>query len=213
MIMKRNLFTTMAIFLLLTAKAQQFTVEGLVGDKYLFYQHLFSKKVEPSSRWGVMHIANVINRYEHDTKKGGMPNELMNQAYIAMQLSKKFSLLTGMFYNNVNGIRASAGVQFAHSFKQGLFIMVPRMDVQMNGSFELMGMLEYRPEISGMIKLYSRIQVMSNYGPYHHNRSYQRLRLGLDIKDIQLGVAVNLDEYGYSANMKANTGVFIRKVF
>ncbi|ULQ54239.1 hypothetical protein [Flavihumibacter fluvii] len=209
--MKKIVFTALILLLVKLAEAQPINLEGMAGDDYLFYQHLIAKKLSARSRLGILHIANVSIRYETDIKKGGRPNEVMNQAYITTSLNKHFTLLTGMYYNHVNGIRASAAVQFAWRFKNGLFIALPRADIQHRGSVDVMTMLEYQPLITKRIKLYTRLQVMSNYGPFQHNRSYQRLRLGVDIKGTQLGVGVNIDEYGRESTLNFNTGIFIRK--
>ena len=74
-------------------------------------------------------------------------------------------------------------------------------------------MLEYEPHITKHTKLYTRLQFMTNTGPFHHNRSYQRVRLGVHIKKLQTGVAVNVNEYGYPGKVKVNAGLFLRKAF
>lgn len=192
-------------------QAQPVVFEGLAGNDYLFYQHLIAKKFSAQSRFGLMHIANVTNRYQTDPKKGGRPNELMNQAYLTTRMSNAFTLLTGMFYTNNTGIRASAGIQYAKPFRTGLVVLVPRVDIEHRGSIEMMAMVEYQPVIKNSVKLYTRLQVMSNYGAYQHNRSYQRIRLGIDIKGTQVGLGLNMDEYGRESRIYLNGGVFIRK--
>ncbi len=206
----RSILLIMALLVLQLAKAQ-LIVEGLAGNDHLFYQHLLAKKFSSKSVLGVMHIANVSSRYDADVKKAGRPNEIMNQAYITTKLNKSFTLLAGMFYSNASGIRASAAIQYALPFKNGLWVMVPRVDIEHRGSVEMMSMFEYQPMIAKTIKLYTRLQLMSNYGPYQHNRSYQRLRLGVTIKGTQVGVGVNLDEYGKQSKPNLNAGLFIRK--
>jgi hypothetical protein len=42
-------------------------------------------------------------------------------------------------------------------------------------------------------------------------RSYQWLRLGLEIKKTQFGLAVNFDEYGPNPEIEFNFGLFIRR--
>jgi hypothetical protein len=211
--MKRYLLIGCAALAFSSVAAQPFTAEAMAGNDYLFYQHLVVKKFSAQSRFGLMHIANVITRYQPDPAKGGKPHELMNQAYLTTSISKSLTLLTGLFYNNVTGTRAAIGLQYARPVKHGLFVVVPRADIQHHGSAEIMSMLEYKPQISRKIKLYTRLQVMSNYGAYHHNRSYQRLRLGISLREWQLGLAMNLDEYGRAPETRVNAGFFIRKEF
>lgn len=209
--MQRIIFLTMLLLSSRLLQAQPITLEGLVGNDYVFYQHFISKRFSPQGRFGLMHVANVANRYQTDPKKGGRPNELMNQAYLTTRMSPAFTLLTGMYYNNFIGIRASAGVQYAKPFRSGLVVIIPRVDIEHHGSVELMGMIEYQPSLSGSTKLYTRLQVMTNYGAYQHNRSYQRLRVGIDLKGTQFGLGINVDEYGKESKIYMNGGFFVRK--
>jgi hypothetical protein len=211
--MKRMILIGCTALAFTSAAAQPFTAEAMAGNDYLFYQHLVVKKFSAQSRFGLMHIANVITRYQPDPAKGGKPHELMNQAYLTTSISKSVTLLTGLFYNNVTGTRAAIGLQYARPFKNGLFVTVPRADLEHHGSVELMCMLEYRPTLGKNLKLYTRLQVMSNYGAYHHNRSYQRFRLGVSLRHLQVGLGMNLDEYGRAPETRVNAGFFIRKEF
>lgn len=193
--------------------AQGFTAELMPGNHYLFYQHVMNQKLKENGKASIIHIANISNWYEQNPTKGGMRNELMNQAYIGLQAGGNITIMGGLFYANVTGMRPAVAVQFVHTFKDGLLVLVPRADVINNGSVEVMGMFEFQPSLTKKLKLYSRVQLMSNIGPYHHNRSYQRVRLGVDIKKMQAGFAVNVNEYGYPVIMKLNTGLFLRKAF
>ena len=193
--------------------AQGYTAEIMPGNRYLFYQHLFHQPFRENGKTGIVHIANISTWYEQNPIKGGMSNEIMNQAYISFRAGHSFTIMGGIFYANVTGIRPAIAAQFAHRFKNGLIVLVPRADVINKGSVELMGMLEYEPHITKHTKLYTRLQFMTNTGPFHHNRSYQRARLGVHIKKLQTGIAVNVNEYGYPAKLKVNTGLFLRKAF
>jgi hypothetical protein len=209
--MKLFLLSLSVMFAAITAKAQPLIIEGLAGDRYLFYQHLIAKNFSPESPFGVMHIANVSSFYTPNKNKDAKAPEVMNQAYLTAKLNKSFTLLTGIFYSNATGIRVAAGLQYAVPFKNGLWITVPRVDIMNQGSAEMMSMLELQPAIKEHAKLYFRIQAMSNVGPYQHNRSYQRVRLGLTIKGTQVGVGMNIDEYGRQSKVHVNTGIFLRK--
>jgi len=195
------------------APAQTFIAEVMPGNRYLFYQHISNQKFKENGKAGAVHIANVSNWYEQNPAKGGMNNEVMNQLYISMQAGRKITFMGGIFYSNNTGIKPALALQYAHVFKEGLFILVPRIDLMTKGSAELMGMLEYHPQLTKHLKIYSRWQFMSNIGPYHHNRSYQRARLGVHIKKFQAGIGINLDEYGNTIQLKVNAGLFFRKAF
>ena len=209
--MKTIILFISVLFTAVIAKTQPVIIEGLAGNNYLFYQHLIAKKFSAESPLGIMHIANVSSFYRSDKNKEQKAAEVMNQAYITAKLNQSFTLLTGIFYSNATGIRLAAGIQYAVPFKNGLWVTVPRVDVMRRGSVEMMSMLELNPPLNDHTKLYFRIQAMSNYGPYQHNRSYQRLRIGITIKGTQVGAGINLDEYGRESKVHMNTGIFLRK--
>ena len=193
--------------------AQTVQPELLAGHRSLFYQHLVISKSRPEARWSFIHMANINFRYNRDVNKEGRPNEVMNQVFLAYRLNRYFIVMTGAFYSNATDIRPSVAMQFATSFKNGLVLLQPRIDVQAKGSFEWMGLVEYRPIIAAGLKLYARVQWMNNIGPYHHNRSYQRLRIGVDRKSWQTGIGSHFDEYGKTGKVYVNLGLFIRKEF
>lgn len=209
--MKHVLPLFAALLLSSAAVAQAIPVELHIGNHYTLYQHTINKPLSATSRFGVVHIANIIDWYNNDVTKNGMKNETMNQGYISYRLSNAFSVLGGFFYTNATGLRGAAGLQFTLSGKNWLMVVMPRADISAGGALELFGMLEYRPELAPGLKLYTRIQGMTNNGPDHHNRSYQRLRLGLDAWKTQFGFAYSIDQYGADPLVKQNTGIFIRK--
>lgn len=196
-----------------TVTAQNFAAEIMPGNNYFFYQHLLAYKWNENSKSGIVHITNISNWYQHNPAKGGMNNEVMNQVYLTHRLTPAFTMMAGLFFSNAAGMKPAFAIQYAQRFKDCFVVVVPRIDLVNKGSFEMMAMLEYEPQLSTKLKLYSRFQVMSNAGPFNHNRSYQRVRLGMHVKKFQTGVAVNINEYGYPVKTKINTGIFLRKLF
>lgn len=209
--MKQFVHTIMGCMITAAAFAQRIPIEVQVGDQYILYQHTISKPIKPGSRFGVVHLANITDWYNNDVQKNGMKNEVMNQGYISYRLNNAFTVLGGFFYTNAAGLHGSAAVQFMQKGDNWLFVISPRVDLKNDGAVELFGMFEYRPSLSANLKLYTRIQGMTSHGPSHHNRSYQRLRLGLDAWNTQFGFAFTMDEYGAGPVVKTNTGIFLRK--
>lgn len=203
-----------AICMLLTSgklSAQPMNMEGMPGNKYFFYQHSLSRQLGEKSRFNVKHIASVIARYNTNAESGGKANEIMNQAYLGFRLFKNLSFHAGGFYTDATNLRASAAIQFNLQRKDLLVVIIPRTDIMKQGAFDIFTLLEYKPVVADQVKLYLRIQTMSNFGPDHHNRGYQQFRLGLNAKSTQFGLGLNLDEYGEKLKMYSNWGIFIKK--
>ena len=74
-----------------------------------------------------------------------------------------------------------------------------------------MTIIQYKPEINDRVKLYTRLQMLNLFDSEGNIKSYQWMRLGLEIKQIQFGLAASLDEYGPNPSVESNLGVFIRK--
>jgi hypothetical protein len=186
--------------------AQSVAAEIMAGDKNYLYQHSFSRSFD-KTRFSFFHTSSLYAFYGQ--KKLA---EIMSQSYITYTLNPHLKLAVGTFYASVPGFKPAAAFQIIKKTKDVLFILVPRMDLWKNPSGEVMMLLEYRPAIRGQVNFYSKLQLMSNYGP-HHNRSYQNLRVGLDIRNASFGLAVNVDEYGDEITTSRNWGIFLRHDF
>jgi hypothetical protein len=209
--MKKIYLITMLTTVAGLLHGQPVPVETMIGHRYAMYQHTISKPLGADTRFGFVHIANVLGWYKKPSEKGGMENEFMNQGYVSYRLHNRFTVMLGYFYANIPNLGGSFAMQYHLKRDQWLMVISPRIDLKENGAYEMFAMFEHRLPISGNMKIYSRIQAMTSYGPFHHNRSYQRLRLGLDKKGFQMGFAFNMDEYGESLMVKANAGFFVRK--
>lgn len=202
------------IFLLLiqggAVIGQSMQMEAMGGNSYLFYQHNLSKQFF-GSRFGVKHIASMVGWYNNKVETGGKSHEIMNQVYLTAKLNSYFTLMGGTFFTAVTGMRGSCAVQFAVKRPNLIIIVTPRADIIEKSAFDVFSLVEYSPYITDSISLYTRFQSMFNFGPQSHNRSYQQLRLGLVKKKTQLGIALNLDQYGERMDLYYNLGFFIRK--
>jgi hypothetical protein len=187
--------------------AQSTILEGMLGNENYFYQHTLSGSIG-SSRFGFFHTSSLHAFYESD----GL-NELMSQSFITYPVTGFAKLAIGTFYTSKPGISPAAAVQLGYANHDFSATVVPRIDIQKNGSVEIMMLFEYHPDINDRVQLYSRAQFMTNYGPYHHNRSYQNFRAGLQVKQTVVGMALNIDERGSDLTTLYNWGVFLRYEF
>ena len=187
--------------------AQPASIEAMVGEQNYFYQHAFSGSFV-SSRFGFFHTSSVHAFYDSDDL-----NELMSQSYVTYALAGFVKVAVGTFYASKPGISPAASLQFRYAHRDFKASLVPRIDLQKNGSVEVMMLLEYNPAITESIQFYSRAQFMTNYGPYHHNRSYQNFRAGLQVNQTVMGIALNIDERGSDITTLHNLGVFLRYGF
>jgi hypothetical protein len=187
--------------------AQSTILEGMLGNENYFYQHTLSGRIS-SSRFGFFHVSSLHAFYKSDDL-----NELMSQSFITYPLTGFAKLAVGTFYASKPGISPTAAVQFGYTNNDFSASVVPRIDIQKNGSVEIMMLFEYHPNINDRIQFYSLAKFMTNYGPYHHNRSYQNFRTGLQVKQTVVGMALNIDERGSDLMTLYNWGLFLRYEF
>lgn len=184
--------------------AQTVPIEAMVGTENYWYQHSLFRQFTPKSKFGFFHVSSLHVFYdEHKV------DEIMSQSYVTYSLRPGVNLALGSFYATGPGFSPSLAIQLMKKTRDLLILVVPRIDLMKNATYEVMAMAEYRPMITKKLGIYSRAQLMSNYGT-HHNRSYQNFRLGLSVNKIQFGAALNLDEYGKETKTLHNVGLFIR---
>lgn len=205
--MIRPIILLLALLMTLALFAQHTSLEVTAGNQNYFYQHTLSGRIE-NSRLGFFHTSSLHAFYKSDDL-----NELMSQSYVTYSLTGFAKVAAGTFYASKPGISPSLALQVGYIKRDFKALVVPRIDIQKNGTVEMMMLLEYNPEINDRIQFYSRAQFMTNYGPYNHNRSYQNFRAGLQAKRAVVGIALNVDERGNEMTTLHNWGIFLRYEF
>lgn len=205
--MKRQVTLSMMLLLCTTvAWCQSLSAEFMAGDKNYWHQYSGSVRFG-QSKFGLFFTSSQHLLYEESAK-----NEVMSQLYATYPLNSFLTIAAGTFYATKPGISPSLSAQFRFKNNNLRGIIAPRVDVKNRGSVEIMSSVEYTPPITPLIGFYSRLQLMSNYGPYHHNRSYQNIRMGLQVKHATFGFALNVDERGAEKATMHNWGGFVRLV-
>ena len=102
-------------------------------------------------------------------------------------------------------------MQFAYAGEKLLFLLAPRINIEPDPCWAVMTIVQFRPALIERTKLYTRLQLLNLFDRNGNIKSYQWMRLGLEIHDIQFGLAFNLDEHGLHSSLKTNFGVFLRK--
>lgn len=198
-------FLCFLLFPCIVALSQPIPIEGMIGQENYWYQHVLVRNFSSTSKAGFFHVSSLHAFYD-DYKT----DEIMSQSYITYRVTPGIVAAIGTFYATGPGLSPSLAVQLSKKSKDVFLMIVPRIDIQKNGSYEAMGLVEYRPILFRSVSLYSRLQAMSNFTDDTHNRSYQNFRIGLDVKRVQFGFALNIDEYGKESKTRHNSGIFIR---
>ena len=187
------------------AKAQPVPIELMIGHKYGTVNLIYDRHFSQNSRFGLFHMNTVQFDF-----KNKMYNSFILQDQLYFELIINFRIAGGVVYSN-GGLNTTAGLQYVYGGKKLFFLCAPRINIKNNPSYDLMTIIQYKPEISDHLKLYTRFELLHLFDSGGNIKSYQWIRIGLEINGIQFGLAADFDEYGPSPSTKSNFGVFIRK--
>jgi hypothetical protein len=201
--------TVTASFLLIIScsliNAQPIPVELMLGNKYGTVNVVFSKAFSQNSRLGFFHVNTVQFGYRDKQK-----NDFILQDLAYVETFKNLRVTGGVVYS-AGGFNATAGLQYIFSSKKLLVLLSPRVNIESDPSYDMMTILQYKPDLSDKLKLYTRLQLLNLFSKEGNMKSYQWIRLGLEYKGVQFGLAVNIDELGPKPSAQSSFGVFIRK--
>jgi hypothetical protein len=190
----------------LPATAQPIPLEGMAGHRYYWYQQVVARGFSEQSRLGFFHTSSLHVYYDE-----AQTDEVMTQSYLTYRVGAGITAALGTFYATGPGFTPAFAVHFLKRRPHLTLLAVPRVDLWRKATYEIMALLEYTPPLGERLNLYTRLQVMSNHGPRGHNRSYQNVRAGLQLKTFGIGLALNVDEYGRETGPATNLGLFLRK--
>lgn len=188
-----------------SAISQPIPIELMIGYKYGAVNLAFSKNFSEKSRLGFFHMNTVQFDFKDKDK-----NSFILQDLLYVETFRNLRVAAGVAYSK-GGFDPTAGIQYLFSGKKLLFLFAPRINIESDPSYDIMTILQFKPQLNDRLKLYTKLQLLNLFDAEGNIRSYQWLRLGLDIKGTQFGMAANFDEYGPDPAIEFNFGLFIRK--
>jgi len=189
----------------LLLNAQPIPVELMMGNKYGTVNVSLNRNFSQTSRFGFFHMNTVQFDY-----KNNLNNSFLLQDLLYVETIKNLRVAAGVAYSK-GGFNTTAGLQYVYIGKQLLFLCAPRVNIESDPTYDIMTIIQYKPDINESIKLYTRVQMLNLFNSNGNIKSYQWIRLGLEIKGIQFGLAANLDEYGPNPSIDSSFGLFLRK--
>jgi len=142
-------------------------------------------------------------------------NNKSNNSFVVLdmltyEVVKNIKIVGGAFYG-MPGFNTTAGFQYNYVSKNVFFLFAPRVNIAEIPSYDFMTIFQYKRDLTEKVKLFSRIKLLNLFDANGHIKSYQWLRLGLEIKGTQFGLAADFDEFGPHPNVQYNLGIFIRR--
>lgn len=189
-------------------KQKPIPIELVVGNNRLGLQSIINKHLPESKKLSFFSVTNFESEYSKEAK--GL--DFFNNSQISYEIYKGFGVSTGANINKVTGLSPTLGLQYVYANPIWLLVITPTLVFTTDKTMSLLTILEYKPNLTNKLKLYSRVQGLYNQNIKfsEHERSYLQLRLGLDYKGYQFGLGGNLDYFGKNRAFKGNYGLFIR---
>ncbi len=181
-------------------------MEAFAGDRALSYQMIINKKLQSVPKIGFFGVTNIQPEWREPKM-----DDYMVQGNLTYSIIRGIDLSSGFIWNPIDGIRPSVGAIFSYGNPKFLAVVNPRLDLSKNANFDALALIEYKPELTKKLNLYTRAQGLytHNIGYDFHSRSYLMLRAGLTYRDIIFGAAANFDWYGPMKTNKNNFGGFV----
>jgi hypothetical protein len=117
---------------------------------------------------------------------------------------------------NNKGIYPKAGIQYFHRKNNFTFFSWIVCETLKNPNIDLFVLTRYEPKLTEKLNLFTQLELVNAF-PTKHNANlnlFQRVRIGLKIKEWQFGAGADFNELGNKTFMSTNNiGGFLRHEF
>jgi hypothetical protein len=183
-------------------------IELVLGNNRIGLQSIINKNLPENNRFTFFSVTN----FESELSQYANGLDFINNSQISYEIYKGFALSTGGNFTKVTGLSPTMGLQYVFANPSWLFVATPNLIFTTGTTASILAILEYKPTLTNQLTLYSRIQCLYNHNfkSSTHKRSYVQIRMGIEYKKYQFGLASNIDYFGPDKSFKENYGVFMR---
>ncbi|WP_194972574.1 hypothetical protein [Aquiflexum lacus] len=179
-----------------------------LGHNKLVFQNIMIKPLDEAHRWDFFNITYFDSHFQDQDKPF---NEGLIQTFVAYNFLKGVGLGVGGTYNTFTGVNPNLVGQFVNAGPGHLVVFFVAAHLKSSPSYEAFTQIQYRPRISENTRLFTQLMALTNWNQLEiHSRSFQQLRVGLDVKTYQFGIGADFDQYGPNRQSKTNIGLFVR---
>ena len=129
-------------------------------------------------------------------------NDFFMQDVSTYEPLKNFRFTGGAFYGKP-GYKPTLGLQYLLTGKKLFMLIAARVNIERDPAYDFFSSVQFKTPLSEKTKLYTRLQLLNLFDSGGNIKAYQWLRIGLEVKGIQFGAAVNFDEFGPTGKLLA----------
>lgn len=181
-------------------------LEFMAGDKELFADVQWLRPFDKDYKWTLFSRSRATVDYENRSN-------LFTGAYF--NYTTRIGI-GGTIVGRISTLSSGGdiGVHYLKSKEKLLVYALSTTEISEKLSLTWFSIIRFTPNITERFKLYTSLELYSNFNSKGHVASIQRIRIGLDKASYQFGFALNLSGYGESYNkIDSNIGLFVSKQF
>ncbi len=182
------------------------SLEFMTGTEGLFLDAQWLRPLDKSAKTTLFSRSRASADYHQNTNlfMGAYLNYTTKTGLGGTILGRISSLESG----------ADAGIHFFKASKKMMLYALASLALDSELGYSWFSIFRYTPMLGEKWKLYTSLELFTNFRENKHFASVQRIRLGLDMNGNQFGLAINLLGVGENYDpTESNPGVFIRKQF
>lgn len=182
------------------------SLEVMPGTEQLFADVQWLETLDSNRKWSVFSRVRATDDYNENTN-------LFMGTYL------NYTTTSGIGGSIVGRIATSGsggdiGVHYFKASKDFMVFALASLDLASELGYSWFSIARFHPELSEKLELYTSLELFSNFNETGHAVSVQRIRIGLESRQYQFGLALNLAGFGQDySSTDSNPGVFIRKEF
>ena len=181
--------------------------EFMPGAERIFIDAQFLNFFDEERKWSLFSRARATAEYnkpETNLFTGAYLNYTTKSGVGGTILGRIATLGSGM----------DTGIHFFKANAKVVIYALASIELKSELGYSWFSILRFTPSLNDRWKVYSSLELFSNFNSDGHVASVQRIRGGFDRAGYQFGLAINLSGIGRSYNpTDSNPGVFLRKAF
>ena len=176
------------------------------GTERIFLDVQWLKAFDQQYRWTLFSRSRATVDYEENTN-------LFTGAYV--NYTSKIGV-GGTVLGRIStlGSGADVGVHYFKATDKFMVYALASIELHKELGYSWFSIMRYTPPLGEKWKLYTSLELFSNFNAEGHAFSVQRMRAGVDRAGYQFGLALNLSGLGPQYDTRdTNPGIFLRKQF
>ncbi len=201
-----EVLTILIVLVLWNTEANAQSLELMPGTERIFVDVQWLKTFDQNGRWSLFSRSRATVDYEENTN-------LFTGAYLNYTTPSGFG---GTLVGRVatTGAGGDIGGHFFKAKESFLVYTLASVTINTEFAYSWFSIVRYTPRLNDTWKVYTSLELFSNFNVDGHIASVQRLRAGVDRQGYQFGLALNLAGLGKNYNpTDTNPGVFVRRQF